>query len=185
MAELPEADEILSAQEIAAGFDRLAEQLQPLILSDDCILLAVLNGGLFPIVRLAERLQGDYLLDYCHATRYRGTTEGALLEWREEPHHGFAGKTVVVVDDIFDEGTTLQAVAEYCRAAGAERVVTAIMVVKDRARDADMPEPDFVTGLTVPDVYVFGCGMDLYERWRHLPAIYGLRPGADGHGDSE
>jgi hypoxanthine phosphoribosyltransferase len=62
-------------------------------------------------------------------------------------------------------------------------VATAVMVIKDRSRNPAIPLPDFDTGMRVPDVYVFGCGMDLYERWRHLPAIYGLRDGTVGHGE--
>jgi hypoxanthine phosphoribosyltransferase len=180
VAEFPDADELISAARIAAGFDQLAARLQPLISQGDCVLLGVLNGGMFPLVHIAERLNGDFLIDYCHATRYRGAIEGAALEWRAEPHFELAGRTVIIVDDIFDEGSTLQAIARYCHDAGAARVVTAVMVIKERNRDPGMPWPDFDTGLRVPDVYVFGCGMDLYERWRHVPAIYGLRAGVTG-----
>jgi len=182
MTGLPDADELISAAAIAAGFDHLAASVQPLIDASDCLLLGVLNGAMFPMVHLAERLNGDFLMDYCHATRYRGEQVGAVLEWREKPHFDFAGRTVVVVDDIFDEGTTLHAVAQYCRDAGAAQVVTAVMVIKERSRDSALALPDFDAGLTVPDVYVFGCGMDLNERWRHLPAIYGLRDALAEHG---
>jgi hypoxanthine phosphoribosyltransferase len=171
------ADEILSASEIAAGFDLLAAKLQPLVERADCVLLGVLNGGMFPLLRLAERLNGDFLIDYCHATRYAGGTEGQSLTWLERPHVDFSNRTVIVIDDIFDEGTTLQAVMEHCRGTGSARAYSAVMVVKDRQRSAAMPLPDFTTGLCVPDRYVFGCGMDLYGRWRHLGAIYALRGG--------
>ena len=94
--------------------------------------------------------------------------------WLEQPHADIAGRTIIVIDDIFDEGTTLRAVAEHCRQGGAAQVFTAVMLVKDRQRNPDIPLPDYVTGLTVPDRYVFGCGMDLYGRWRHLTAVYAL-----------
>jgi len=183
--EFPVADIVLDRAEMEAGFDHLAKSIQPLIDLRDCILLAVMTGGLYPVVRLADRLQGDFVIDYCHATRYAGSTAGSLLEWREHPHLALSGKTVIVVDDIYDEGITLQAVAEYCRDAGAQRVATAVMVVKDRPRVANIAPPDYTTGLTVPDRYVFGCGMDLYGRWRHLPAIYALRDVAVGSGDKD
>jgi hypoxanthine phosphoribosyltransferase len=172
---MPDADEILSQSEVAVGLDSLATHLQPLIETSECVLLGILNGGMFPLVHLAERLHGDFVLDYCHATRYAGGTEGQVLEWLEQPHVDVANRTVIVVDDIFDAGTTLRAVAEHCRQAGAAQVHTAVMLVKDRERDADIPLPDYVTGLTVPDRYVFGCGMDFYGRWRHLTAVYALR----------
>ena len=173
----PDAEEILDVATVAAGFDRLAERLQPFVDSGNCVLLAVMNGGMIPTVRLADRLRGDFLLDYCHATRYRGGTEGAELQWRELPHFDLAGRTVIVVDDIFDAGITLQAVAGRCRELGAANVLTAVMLVKDCARDPAAWVPDFDTGLRVPDRYVFGCGMDFDNRWRHLPSVYALRTG--------
>jgi hypoxanthine phosphoribosyltransferase len=168
------ADEILSRGEIDAGFDSLAADLQPIIAATDCVLLGILNGGMFPLVHLAERLQGNFIIDYCHATRYAGGTEGQVLTWLARPHADIAGRTIIVIDDIFDAGTTLRAVAEHCRQDGAAQVFTAVMLVKERQRDPDIPLPDYVTGLTVPDRYVFGCGMDLYGRWRHLTAVYAL-----------
>ena len=126
-------------------------------------------------------------MDYCHVTRYAGDTKAGGLQWRELPHLSLDNHSVIIVDDIYDEGITLQAVADYCRQAGAVRVATAVMVVKERQPVAGVAPPDFTTGLTVPDRYVFGCGMDVYGRWRHLPAIYALPElpnvqGAPNHG---
>jgi hypoxanthine phosphoribosyltransferase len=131
-------------------------------------------------VRLSDRLRGDFVVDYCHATRYEGGTEGRTLQWLAQPHAEIADRNVVIIDDIFDAGITLQAVADFCRQAGARHVVTAVMVVKDRPRSASMELPDFTTGLKVPDRYVFGCGMDLAGRWRHLPEIYALSADKSG-----
>ena len=182
-AAFPDAEQILSPAEITAGFDCLAAALQPVIQTADCVLLGILNGGMFPLIHLAERLEGDFVIDYCHATRYVGGTEGRALTWLERPHVDVAGKTVIVIDDIFDAGTTLRAVAEHCAREGAGRVCTAVMVLKDRERDAGIGLPDFTTGLRVPDRYVFGCGMDLYGRWRHLPSVFALRAHADAKED--
>lgn len=182
LAGFPAAEEMVTATEMALGFDRLACAIQPVVDGGNCILLAVMTGGLYPLVRLADRLHGDFLMDYCHATRYAGGTKGGGLQWLETPHLSLANHTVIIVDDIYDEGLTLQAVADYCRQAGASRVATAVMVVKERQPAAGVSPPDFTTGLTVPDRYVFGCGMDVYGRWRHLPAIYALQdlPNAEG-----
>jgi hypoxanthine phosphoribosyltransferase len=46
----------------------------------------------------------------------------------------------------------------------------AALVRKDHDRGLPRDYVDFV-GLDVPDVYVFGCGMDAYEEWRHLDEI--------------
>ncbi len=170
----PGAVEIVGAAEVAIGFDQLAKQLQPLLNSSDCLLLGVMTGGMFPLTQLAARLQGDFLVDYCHATRYFNNQAGDELHWLRQPPESVAGRTVLVVDDIFDAGQTLTGVVEACLAGGAKQVFTAVLVVKQTERAAGMRPPDFSAGIQVPDCYVFGCGMDDAGRWRHLPAIYTL-----------
>ena len=170
----PAAELVLSEATVEAGLDRLAAALQPLVTGTDCILLAVMTGGLYPLAGLMRRLGGDYRVDYCHATRYAGALTGGGLEWQAEPRLDLRGATVVVVDDIFDAGVTLEAVARYCRERGAKRVATAVLFVKQCDRAPGTPPPEFTAGLSVPDRYVFGCGMDLHERWRQLPAVYAL-----------
>jgi len=84
-----------------------------------------------------------------------------------------AGQTVVVVDDILDEGITLAAVVAYCQQAGASRVLTAVLTEKDNG--LQKPLQADIVGLTVPNRYVFGCGMDVYSWWRNLPEIRALQ----------
>ena len=173
--EFPHADELLSTAEVQAGLERLAAHIQPVIDTTQCLLLGVLTGGMFPLVHLAEKLRGNFLVDYCHATRYRGGVQGGELLWLKEPGLSLQGLTVIVVDDIWDEGTTLAAVADYCRQAGAAEVLTAVLIIKDRERSTDFTPPDFNAGLRVPDRYVFGCGMDVENHWRHLTSVYALK----------
>jgi hypoxanthine phosphoribosyltransferase len=173
MSSFPEAEIVAAKIEVEEAYRRLADGLQPYISDTDCVLLAILLGGLIPAARLASLLTGDFVLDSCQASRYRGTTEGGELEWLQPPRADLKGRTVLLVDDIFDEGATLDFVASACRALGAEQVFSAVLVRKRHGRAVTGVGPDFV-GLEVDDRYVFGCGMDYRHRWRHLPAIYAL-----------
>ena len=168
----PRAEEIVPAAEMQAGFDRLAAAIQPLVDGGDCVLLGVLNGAVYPLMELARRLRGDFLIDYCHATRYRGATSGKDVHWLRRPPESICGRTVLLVDDILDIGDTLEAVVEACAAAAPAAVYSVIPVIKDTPERPAGRSPDFTAGIVVPDVYVFGCGMDVAGRWRHLPAIY-------------
>ncbi len=172
------SDEIVSAAEVAAGLDTMAHAMQPTIAEGNCTLLGVMMGGFYPLAQLARRLDGDFILDYCHATRYRGETTGGELDWHCRPRLPVKGKTVIIVDDILDAGATLKAIVEMCQAEGAEKVLTAVLVVKELPGPDTRVPPDFSTGIRVPDRYVFGCGMDYHERWRHLDAIHALTEGA-------
>lgn len=174
MADFPDAELIADSGTVEQAYQRLAAALQQYIDRNDCILLGVMLGGMIPTVRLSTLLQGDYAMDYCQVTRYRGTEQGGELEWQQAPRASLEGRTVLLVDDIFDEGITLDYVVQACKKLGAEQVVSAVLVRKRHDRVATSYRPDFV-GFEVADRYVFGCGMDYRHRWRHLNEIYALR----------
>lgn len=94
------------------------------------------------------------------------------LIWRKHPELDLAAQTVIVVDDILDEGDTLAAIKEYCAAEGAARVLTAVLVEKIRPRITNV-QADYL-GLTVPNRYVFGCGMDYEGFWRNADGIFAV-----------
>ncbi|MDS4039831.1 MAG: phosphoribosyltransferase family protein, partial [Candidatus Competibacter sp.] len=104
----------------------------------------------------------------------RGGTRGGEMDWIAPPRPEVAGQVVLVVDDIFDEGDTLEAILAEVRRRGATAVYSAVLVDKRHDRKVSGLTVDFV-GLEVPDRYVFGCGMDYKEYWRQLPAIYAAR----------
>lgn len=175
LSQLPFAGcrQVVSAAGVRDAWNRLATELQPLISREPCVLIGVLLGGVVPLVKISERLQGDFLLDYCHLSRYQGATTGGQLCWVQHPRLPLRDRTVVLVDDIFDEGHTLRELKRYCLEQGARRVLIAVMVRKRHDRAVADVQPDFV-GMEVDDQYVFGCGMDYAEHWRHLDAIYAL-----------
>ncbi|MCB1694056.1 MAG: hypoxanthine-guanine phosphoribosyltransferase, partial [Pseudomonadales bacterium] len=98
---------------------------------------------------------------------------GSALAWHARPEAGFAGRNVLLIDDIFDEGKTLAAVSGYFTAQGAHRVVTAVLLDKAHARKVEGFTPD-VVGLSCPDEYVFGFGMDYEGKLRNLAEIRSL-----------
>lgn len=144
------------------------------------VFLTVMHGGLPFAGQLALELGAlglDLTFDYLHATRYRGATSGGELAWKHRPATPLAGRRVLLVDDIVDEGHTLAAVRDWCLGEGAAEVRIAALAVKRHDRCVDGVRADYA-GLDVPDRYVFGFGMDFQEQGRNLPAIHALRDGA-------
>ena len=169
---LATADQLYSTEAVEQALDRLAIEITGKLSGDDPIVLCVLNGALIPTGYLLTRLGFPLRQDYVHATRYRGETSGAELEWIGRPSKSLKGETVLIVDDILDEGITLAAIVKACREAGAKAVYSAVLVEKLRDRNHDF-KADF-TGLTVEDRYVFGFGMDYKGYLRNVPAIFAL-----------
>jgi hypoxanthine phosphoribosyltransferase len=135
--------------------------------------MGVLLGGLLPLARLASQLHGDFVLDTCRVGRYGDATRGGILKWLAQPRVELRNRHVVLVDDIYDEGVTLEFLVRYCREAGALHITTVVLVRKRHGRAQVGLQPDLV-GLEVGDEYVFGCGMDYQGHWRHLPDIWAL-----------
>jgi len=90
------------------------------------------------------------------------------------PRTPLAGRTVLVLDDILDEGITLAAIRDGLLARGASAVYSAVFADKDIGK-AKPVFADFV-GVRLPNRYVFGFGMDVRGAWRNLPEIYALKP---------
>lgn len=145
------------------------------------VYLTVMHGGLPFAAQLALEIGAlglDLEFDYLHASRYRGNTSGGELVWKHRPATKLQDRRVLLVDDIVDEGHTLAAVGEWCREQGARDVRIATMTIKDHDRCIAGLNPDYI-GLTVPDRYVFGYGMDYHEQGRNLPGIYALSEAAN------
>jgi hypoxanthine phosphoribosyltransferase len=172
--DVPGARLLVDRSAVDAAFGRLAAALQPLVEREPCVMLGVLLGGLMPLARLAGQLRGDFVLDTCRVGRYGDATRGGIPQWLAQPRAALRDRHVLLVDDIYDEGLTLEFIAHHCRQAGASRVTTVVLVRKIHSRAVAAVQPDLV-GLEVGDEFVFGCGMDYRGHWRHLPEIWAVK----------
>ena len=161
---------LFNREEVAGAVQKMADEINEYYGDQPIILISVLTGAIIPAAWLITKLKMPIQMDFVHATRYRGGLYGAELEYRVPPRLDLEGKHVLIVDDIFDEGNTLAAIKGSVEKRMAGSVKMASLVRKDHDRGLPRDYVDFV-GLDVPDVYVFGCGMDAYEEWRHLDEI--------------
>jgi hypoxanthine phosphoribosyltransferase len=170
---LDNAECVASADTVQAVISRLAGEINVAMAEDFPLVLAVMGGAVVFAGQLLPRLNFPLEFDYLHVTRYRGNTTGGEMEWRVLPGKNVTGRSVLVLDDILDEGETLAAIRDKLLHMGAARIWSAVLTDKDNGLDKPV-RADFV-GLDVPNRYVFGCGMDAYGLWRNLPAIYALK----------
>ena len=164
---------IADKQEVEAAVERLAEAVNAYYGDREIILLIVMTGAVMPAAWLASKLKMPIQMDFVHATRYAGQTEGGEIEFRVPPRLNLEGHDVLIIDDIYDIGLTLQMIEGYCESRGARSVNSAVLVRKIHTRETTGKLPEFI-GMEVEDKYIFGCGMDVYEHWRHLDEIRAL-----------
>jgi hypoxanthine phosphoribosyltransferase len=173
---LPRAERVHDRAALEAAIARIAVGITGVLGGERAVFLTVMNGGMFFAAPLALAMGCDLEFDYVHATRYGNATVGREIEWRCHPRVGLAGRTVILADDILDEGYTLAALRDYCIAEGAKRVLIAVLCEKRHDHRVPGLQADFV-GVEVPDRYVFGYGLDYFGQGRNLPAIYALPEG--------
>ena len=158
---------------LASAIARMGTEIGAVLAGKSAVFLTIMQGGLVFAGQLATAIDADLEFDYVHATRFRGTTEGGELQWLRRPDTPLAGRLVLLVDDILDEGYTLKAIRDWCFAEAASQVLLAVLCEKRHGRSVPGLSADFV-GVEVPDRYVFGYGMDFHEQGRNLPGIYAL-----------
>ncbi|UJP06123.1 MAG: hypoxanthine-guanine phosphoribosyltransferase [Nitrosomonas sp.] len=167
------AELIHSEQAVNEAVNRLAIEIKQALSHQFPLVLCVMSGAAVFCGQLLPRLPFPLDFDYVHLTRYDKALRGGEIHWRMEPKEAVKDRTVLVLDDILDEGITLSAIHQKVMKNGAKAFYSAVFAEKN----TDRPRPlkaDFI-GLTVPDRYVFGFGMDIHGAWRNLPAIYAAK----------
>ena len=170
---LDEAEMVCDAECVQREVARLAGEIGAALRAEFPVVLSVMGGAAIFTGQLLPKL--DFPLEFgaIEVTRYNNDIQGREITWRLAPRDNVRGRTVLVIDDILDEGITLAAIRNKLLEMGASRVYSAVFADKDIGREKPV-RADFV-GVTVPNRYVFGFGMDAYGLWRNLPAIYALK----------
>ena len=168
-----EAELICPEEEIGRVVDRLAREISCALADRYPLVLTVMGGAVVFTGQLLPKLDFPLECDYLHATRYGAELAGSELNWIVEPRKSVAGRTVLVLDDILDEGLTLAAIKVNLLAQGAAACHLAVLCEKETGR-AKPVAADFV-GVRLPNRFLFGCGMDARGAWRNLPAIYAVK----------
>lgn len=172
---MEEADLLVSQDELARAIERMAGEITLRLRDSRPIMLCVMNGGLIFSGQLLPMLHFPLEVDYTQASRYGNETTGGGLNWKVMPQRDMAGRTVVILDDILDEGVTLDSLARHCREQGAREVLLAVLVEKLHLRKVQPGMKADFSGVEVGDRFLFGYGLDYKGFWRNAPGIYAVK----------
>lgn len=174
---LTNAEEIVSAETVAAAVKNVAAVLNQRFDNDETgafpLVLGVMGGAVVFTGNLLPQLHFPLEFDYIHVTRYGDLDRGGEIVWKVIPRQDVSGRTIIVVDDILDEGETLAHVKQRLLDMGAAEVILAVFADKDLGR-AKPVQADIV-GLSIPNQFVVGFGMDAHGYWRNLPGLWVIR----------
>ncbi len=168
---------LFTPEEIDAAVARLAREVRRDYADKSPVLVGVLKGCFVFMADLVRALDMPLEVEFMALSSYgRGR---ARSSGHVRVVHGLRASVrrrhILVVEDIVDSGATLDFTLGYLRRRGATSVRVCALFERAVARREAAPV-DYL-GLTVPDCFVVGYGLDYDERFRHLRGLYCLREG--------
>lgn len=133
-------------------------------------LVAVLKGAFVFLSDLVRAFDLPVTCDFLAVSSYGAAqTSSGEVRLTKDLDHGLSGRHVVLVEDIVDSGATLAYLRGMLGARGPASLRTVCLLDKPARRRVAVPI-EYV-GFTISDTFVVGYGLDLDERYRHLPYI--------------
>ncbi len=174
---------LLSTEQIQSGVTQLAGRLAIDYAESAPVVIGVLTGSMVLLADLIRQIDLPLQVGLVQARSYRGTaTRPGELAIHAELLPDVRGRDVLLVDDIFDTGRTLDALIKQLGQFKPRSLRSAVLLCKRERRQVEI-EPDYVI-FDIPNVFVVGYGLDYQDSYRHLPYVaeleaHELGPGAE------
>ncbi|MDA8968402.1 hypoxanthine phosphoribosyltransferase [bacterium] len=165
---------LLSEAELNAGVQKLASEIDSHYSGRPLTVIAIMTGSLVLFADLIRQLSMPQRVGVVQASSYRGGTTSGQLHVDAAMMIDVKGRDVLLVDDIFDTGKTLDRVSGMMLEHGASSVQTAVLLHKLTQHTVQM-RPNFVA-FEIPDEFIVGYGLDYLDMYRNLPFIAVLSP---------
>lgn len=173
---IEQAKIIYNEQQVQSAISKMAQTINQDLADKKPLLLCVVNGGIFLTGQLLPKLKIALELDYIHISRYGNALEGQSMRWLAKPSTPLKERNIVILDDVLDQGITLKAIEEYCQSQGAKSIYHAVLFDKTECRASNGVVTAHCIGLTAPNEYLFGCGLDVKGFFRNTPSLYSVPP---------
>jgi hypoxanthine phosphoribosyltransferase len=162
---------LFTRDEIAATVNKLAAEIRQDYLSKNPILIAVLKGSFMFLSDLIRQLDFPLEVEFAQLSSYeRGTESSGKIRVVQDVQSNIKGRHVLVIEDIIDTGFTAAFFLDHLRRKNPASLKLCALTDKP-SRTQVKVNIDYL-GLTIPDKFIVGYGLDWDERFRHLPDIY-------------
>lgn len=173
---MSDLDRILySAEEIQTRVCEMAREIESNYAGRTLTVVALMDGALFFVADLLRKVNLPVHLVTLSASSYHGTmaSSGEIrIQWPASVD--FAGKDVLLLDDILDTGLTLAELQKRLSEQNPASLRTGVLLTKKKPRTVEI-RADY-SGFEIEDEFVVGYGMDYQGRFRNLPCIGILKP---------
>ncbi|MBR5502071.1 MAG: hypoxanthine phosphoribosyltransferase [Oscillospiraceae bacterium] len=162
---------LVTQDEIETIVSRLAEEINRDYADKKLVIVSVLKGSVLFTADLVKKITVVNEMEFMRVSTYGNSTEssGEMKVLLDFDRDDFAECDFLIVEDIVDSGNTLSKLVKNFKGRGAKSVKTCTLLDKPARRKVEFV-PDYV-GKVIPDEFVFGYGLDLFEEYRGLPYV--------------
>ncbi|GAB2778083.1 adenylate kinase [Salinimicrobium soli] len=163
----------ISEDEINAGIEKVAAQINSEFAGKTPVFLGILNGAFLFASEVIKRFQGDCEVNFVKLSSYEGTTSTGDVNALMGLTQPLDGRSVVVIEDIVDTGNTLESLDKILKAEKVKEYKIATLFYKPKAYKKTLPI-DYV-GIEIPNDFIVGYGLDYNGLGRNLTQVYKLK----------
>ncbi len=164
---------LLDEKALNDGVQEMARQINETYGNQPLTIVGVLTGSVVLMADLIRKLKMPLRVGVVQTSSYKGTERGTLTI-NAEMMLDITGQDVLLIDDIFDTGNTLQEVTQRIKDLGPSSLRSAVLLLKTGCQQVDW-RPDFIA-FDIPDEFVVGYGLDYNDVYRNLPYLAVLEP---------
>ena len=169
---------LLTEEQIQTRVKELAAQLSTEYAGKDPIFVGVLKGVVMFYADFLKNFTEPCEMDFMWISSYSGTTSTGTMQVRQDLSKNIEGRHVVILEDIFDTGSSLQFTYEHLMAKNPASLKICTLLDKPERRRAGVTVACDYTGFVIPNEFVVGYGLDFNEHYRNLPYVGILKPEA-------
>ncbi|MCL1142298.1 hypoxanthine phosphoribosyltransferase [Shewanella gaetbuli] len=169
-------EQMISTDEINDTLDQLAERINAHYANSERLLMVgLLKGSVVFMADLCRRIKGHVEIDFMSVSSYgNAMTSSRDVKILKDVQSDIADRDVLIVEDLIDSGNTLNKVREILLLRNPKSLTLCTLLDKPERREVDVPV-DFI-GMTIPDEFIVGYGIDYAEQYRNLPYIAKVIP---------
>ena len=169
---------LLTEEQIQTRVKELAAQLSVEYADKDPIFVGVLKGVVMFYADFLKNFTAPCQMDFMWISSYDGTVSTGKMNVKQDLSQDIKGRHVVILEDIFDTGNSLQYTYEHLMAKEpASLKICTLLDKPERRREGVTVKCDY-TGFVIPNEFVVGYGLDFNEHYRNLPFVGVLKPEA-------
>lgn len=170
------AEILISEEVLQARVQELAAQLSEKYRGKNPLFVGVLKGVVMFFSDFVKQFDDMCEIDFMWISSYAGTNTTGSMVVKRDVSADIKGRPVVILEDIFDTGNSLDFVYKHLLSKGPSSLEICTLLDKPSRRKPHITLKADYVGFEVPDAFVVGYGLDYNEHYRNLPYIGVLRP---------